>query len=235
MTKMTKEELFYYKLKHDTLWYIENFLKIRNKSAQIIPFKLNNAQKIVMKQFKKDTEEGRPKRYIVLKARQMGLSTLFEALIFHDTSTNENKNALIIAHEESASQNLFQMSKLYYENLPDIIRPMKKYSNGKILSFENPETEEGKKAENPGLRSKISIATAGAGEVGRSATIHSLHVSELAFFPDPKTTMLGLMQAVPDEPNTLVVLESTANGVGDTSMKCGKPLLGETVSLFPYF
>jgi len=212
---MNKEELFFYKLKHDRRWYIENFLQIRNKRAEIIPFKLNEAQKIVMDTVEKDDELGIPKRYIVLKARQMGLSTLFEGLIFHDTSTNENKNSLIIAHEEPASQNLFQMSKLYYENLPDLIRPMKKYSNGKILSFENPETDENKKQGNPGLRSKISIATAGTGEVGRSATIHNLHVSELAFFPDPKTTMLGLLQCVPDEPNTMIVLESTANGVGD--------------------
>lgn len=162
-----------------------------------------------------DNKAGIPKRYIVLKARQMGLSTLFEGLIFHDTATNDNKNSLIIAHEEPASQNLFSMSKLYYENLPDLIRPMKKYSNGKILSFENPESDEDKKQGNPGLRSKISIATAGTGEVGRSATYHNLHVSELAFFPDPKTTMLGLLQCVPDEANTMIVLESTANGVGD--------------------
>lgn len=212
---MTKEQLFYHKLRHDRQWYIENFLKIRDKTASIVPFKLNPAQQIVMDMIKEDDKQNRPKRYIVLKARQMGLSTLFEGLIFHDTANNENKNALIIAHEESASSNLFQMSKLYYENLPDLIRPMKKYSNGKILSFESPETDEKLKSANPGLRSKISIATAGAGEVGRSSTIHSLHVSELAFFPDPKTTMLGLLQAIPDQPNTLVVLESTANGVGD--------------------
>src|SRR6185312_17250646 len=37
----------------------------------------------------------------------------------------------------------------------------------------------------------------------------------VAFFPDAKTTMLGLLQSVPDQPNTMVVLESTANGVGD--------------------
>jgi hypothetical protein len=107
------------------------------------------------------------------------------------------------------------MSKLYYEYLPDLIRPMKKYANGKVLQFENPTTDETEKAKNPGLRSKISIATAGAGEVGRSSTVHNLHVSELAFFPDPKTTMLGLMQCVPDSPNTNVIIESTANGVGD--------------------
>lgn len=215
MAKLSKEQLFYKKLKDDFPWYAENFLKIRDKKANIVDFKLNKAQMIVYNEVLKLRAAGLPVRILLLKARQMGLSTWSEGFIFHDTSTNENKNALIIAHEESASANLFNMSKLYYEYLPDLIRPMKKYANGKVLQFENPDTNETEKAKNPGLRSKISIATAGAGEVGRSATIHNLHVSELAFFPDPKITMLGLMQCVPDAPNTNVIIESTANGVGD--------------------
>lgn len=190
-------------------------MKIRDKSATIVSFKLNKAQNIVMDIIEKDEEAKRPKRYIVLKARQMGLSTLFEGLIFHDTSTNENKNSLIIAHEEGASSNLFNMSKLYYDYIPDVIKPMKKYANGKVLSFENPTNDDEAKAKNPGLRSKIAIATAGSGEVGRSSTTHNLHASEVAFFPDAKVTMLGLLQSIPDQPNTLVVLESTANGIGD--------------------
>ena len=215
MNKMTKEELFYWKLKNDKTWYIESFLKIRNKQSMLVDFKLNHAQKIIMDLIKKCEEEGRLKRFIVLKARQMGLSTLFEALIFQDTAINPLKNSLIIAHEEPASVNLFNMSKLYYDELPEVIKPMKKYSNGKVLSFENPTIDDAEKQKNPGLRSKITIATAGAGEVGRSATIHNLHASEVAFFPDARKTMLGLLQSVPDEMNTLVVLESTANGVGD--------------------
>ena len=213
--KLNKEELFYWKLQNDPKWYIENFLWIRNKQSKLVRFKLNQAQQIVMDEIEKCEREGKLKRFIVLKARQMGLSTLFEGLIFQDTSNNTFKNSLIVAHEESASANLFNMSKLFYENLPDVIRPMKKYNNGKILSFENPENNEAEKAKNPGLRSKITIATAGSGEVGRSATIHNLHASEVAFFPDAKTTMLGLLQSIPDEMNTLVTLESTANGVGD--------------------
>jgi len=212
---LSKEELFYWKLVNDRKWYIENFLVIRDKKSRLIPFILNPAQKIVLEKINWCERNNKLKRFIVLKARQMGLSTLFEAIIFHDTANNPFKNSLIVAHEEPASQNLFNMSKLFYEELPDVIRPMKKYSNGKVLSFENPENDENKKQENPGLRSKITIATAGAGEVGRSSTIHNLHASEVAFYPDPKTTMLGLLQSVPDEMNTLVVLESTANGVGD--------------------
>lgn len=210
-----KRKVFFHRLKHDKRFYIEKFLKIRNKAAQIVPFKLNKAQKIVMDIIESDEREGKPKRYIVLKARQMGLSTLFEGLIFQDTSMNENKNSLIIAHEEQASSNLFGMSKLYYDYLPEPIKPMKKYANGKILSFENPTNDDAEKAKNPGLRSKIAIATAGSGEVGRSSTTHNLHASEVAFFPDARVTMLGLLQSIPDQPNTLAVLESTANGVGD--------------------
>lgn len=213
--KVTKEQLFFYKVKNNFKWYTESFLKIKDKTATIVDFKFNKAQNIVNDIMEADKAKGKPLRYIVLKARQMGLSTLFEAKIFHDTSTNENKNSLIIAHEEQASSNLFNMSKLYYENIPDVLKPLKKYANGKVLSFENPTNDDHEKAKNPGLRSKISIATAGSGEVGRSATYHNIHASEVAFFPDARTTMLGLLQAVPDQPNTMVVLESTANGVGD--------------------
>jgi len=193
-------------------------LKIRDKKSQLIPFKLNKAQKIVLDKIRECEEKNKLKRFIVLKARQMGLSTLFEGLIFHDTSTNSFKNSMIIAHEDKATQNLFAMSKLYLDEIPEVIRPMIKYSNEKALVFENPSNEIAEKNKNPGLRSKITVSTAGATKndaVGRSSTVHNLHASEVAFFPDARLTMLGLLQCVPDEMNTLVVLESTANGVGD--------------------
>lgn len=145
----------------------------------------------------------------------MGISTLTEGLIFQDTSTNEFVNSMIIAHEDKATQNLFNMSKLYYDELPSVIKPMKKYSNGKELTFENPTTDDVERMRNPGLRSKITVHTANTVEAGRSSTIHNLHASEVAFFPNARTTMLGLLQCVPDTPETMVILESTANGVGD--------------------
>jgi hypothetical protein len=48
VVKLTKEQLFYHKVKNDRVWYIENFLKIRNKKSQLVPFSLNHAQKIVV-------------------------------------------------------------------------------------------------------------------------------------------------------------------------------------------
>ena len=193
---------------------MKNFLKIRDKKSQLIPFKVNSAQLEFNRIIDEDTKNGKPHRYIILKARQLGMSTFTEGYIYHDTSTRPLVNSLIIAHEEKATVNLFNMSKLYYEECPLAIRPMKKYSNGKELSFENPTTDDAEKLENPGLRSKITIATAGTSDTARSGTYHNVHVSEIAFFPNPQNTMTALLQCVPDEPNTFVCMESTANGVG---------------------
>jgi hypothetical protein len=209
-----KMEALAYKIKHDTRFYIENFLKIRDKKSKLVPFKYNHAQEIFESIIDKNEKEGKPHRYIVLKARQLGISTYSTARMFKDTATRENVNTLIIAHEEKATQNLFNMNKLYYDELPAVLKPMTKYSNEKALVFENPTNDKIEKQKNPGLRSKFTLATAGTTETGRSGTFHNVHVSELAFFPNPEKTMTALLQCVPDEQNTLVVLESTANGVG---------------------
>lgn len=209
-----KRELFAYKIKNDTRFYIENFLKIRNKKAQLVPFKYNEAQEIFEKIINKTVAEGRLQRFIVLKARQLGISTYSTARMFKITATTENINTFIIAHEDKATLNLFNMNKIYYDELPAVLKPMKKKSTEKALVFENPTKDDTEKSENPGLRSKFMLATAGSDEAGRSGTYHNVHISELAFFPNPENTMTSLLQCVPDEMNTMVVLESTANGVG---------------------
>ena len=193
---------------------MENFLKIRDKQSRLVPFKANHAQQMFNNIIEENTKRGKPHRYIVLKARQLGISTFTESYIYHDTSTRENVNSLIIAHEEKATLNLFNMSRLFYESCPLAIRPMKKYSNGKELVFENPTSDDEEKLRNPGLRSRITIATAGTTDTARSGTYHNVHVSEIAFFPNPQNTMTALLQCVPDEPNTFVCMESTANGIG---------------------
>lgn len=209
-----KTQLFAWKLKNDRTWFMSNFLKIRNKKQKLVPFVFNDAQNKLNDIICEDKKNCKPLRYIILKARQLGMSTFTEGYIYHDTSTREYVNSLIIAHEEKATVNLFNMSKLFYEGCPLAIRPMKKYSNGKELVFENPTQDDAEKLANPGLRSKITIATAGTSDTARSGTYHNIHVSEIAFFPNPLNTMTALLQCVPDEPNTFVCMESTANGVG---------------------
>ena len=189
------------------------FLSIRTKKGQVVPLVLNPPQRKLYGVIREEAQAGRPIRLIILKARQMGFSTLTEALIFHRTATRENIHSLILAHREDATANLFQMSRLYYESLPDALRPMLKSSNAQELRFENPTRDPAEKRREPGLRSRIRCATAGGQGVGRSDTLQNVHMSEFAFWPgDKMATYGGIMQAVPDSPDTMVVVESTANG-----------------------
>lgn len=216
-----------YKVLQDTRLYIESFLKIRTKEGKIVPFKMNQAQ-IRLEQLVDELEKaGKPVRILVLKARQMGFSTLTEGMIYKKTATRKNVNSFIIAHTDDATTNLFNMSKLYHEENP--VRPMLKASNAKELLFENPSRNIREKAAKPGLKSRIKCATAGGKGVGRSETIQNLHASEVAFWPgDKKKTLIGLMQAVPSLPGTMVIIESTANGFDYFKELCDKAAAGES-------
>ena len=65
-----------------------------------------------------------------------------------------------------------------------------------------------------GLESGYEVGTAGTKDVGRSKTLQLFHGSEVAFWPNASTHFAGVVQAVPDLPDTEIILESTANGVG---------------------
>ena len=191
--------------------YIENFLKIRTKDARIVPLRMNEAQERLYGVIAKQWNAGKPVRIIILKARQMGFSTLVGALAFQQTVTNENRGALVVAHTDEATRTIFQMYRRYLENLPEPVRPMTRAYNGNEIIFDRP--SKGAATAERGLGSFIRCATAGGEGVGRSQTLQSVHLSELAFWPGDKADVLsGIMQAVPDAPRTMVVIESTANG-----------------------
>ena len=189
------------------------FLKIRTKAGEIIPFEWNAPQERLYSEIKQQVDAGLPVRLVVLKARQEGISTMTESLIFHRTATQFNTDSLIIAHQEDATANLFRMSKLFYEELPKPLKPMLKASNAQELLFENPTRRADDKQRRPGLRSRIRCVTAGGKGIGRSDTVRNLHASEVAFWGNKTEEIwLGVMQAVPSEPGTMVIVESTANG-----------------------
>ena len=211
--------------------YIEGALKIRSKSGQIVPFRLNRAQEKLYAVALRQQQAGKPVRIIILKARQLGFSTLTEGLIFHACATRENVNALIVTHWEDATANLFRMSKLFYDELSPPLRPMLKTSNAQELVFENPSKSLREKERRPGLRSRLRCATAGGKGIGRSDTLQCVHISEYAFWPEgaegKAATLQGILQAVPAMPGTMVVIESTANGYDDFKDRWDAAVAGE--------
>jgi len=130
-------------------------------------------------------------------------STLVESIIYSETSQVNNVNSLIIADEKDHASNLFEMSKLYHEQLTKnhpFLAPELKKSNEKKLEFAD-------------IHSQIIIATAENLEAAKSHTFQKVHLSECAYFRDFVTIMGDLNQTVPDLPNTFIICETTANGM----------------------
>lgn len=190
--------------------YIHAFLKIRTKDGSILPLILNPPQRRLYEAIREQWKQGKPIRILILKARQMGFSTLTAAIIFWMTVTACFVESLIVAHKDDATRNLFLMYKRFYDLLPEPLKPMQKASNAQELVFDRPAKSKGNAK---GLGSRIRCATAGGQGVGRSYTVKCLHLSEFAFWPgDKRETLTGLVQAVPDLPGTMIIIESTANG-----------------------
>lgn len=177
-------------------------LKIVTKDAKTLPLLLNTAQEYLHERIEDQLARTGMVRIIVLKGRQQGVSTYVAARYYWRAVTGVGKRFSILTHLQEATDNLFNMVKHYHDNMPAIIKPRVRSDNAKELSFEK-------------LKTKYGVATAGSRGTGRSATAQYMHGSEVAFWPNAEKHMAGIGQIVPNSPGTEVILESTANGIGN--------------------
>jgi len=178
--------------------YAEGALKIVTKQGKILPLTLNHSQHVVQKAVDTCEAEGRPIRILELKARQTGLSTDAEARIFHRCHLRANRRAIIMAHVEESAKSIFDMTRNFYENLPEGLQLPKKYFTKRMIQFAD---------------SGSSLRVAMANKMGgRGLTAQYLHMSECAFYTNLKTIIAAVQQAVPSDPDTMVIVESTPNG-----------------------
>jgi len=178
--------------------YAEGALKIVTKQGKVLPLKLNHSQGVVQKAIDEAEKAGRPIRILELKARQTGLSTDAEARIFHRCHLRENRRAIIMAHVEESAKSIFDMTRNFYENLPEGLQLPKKYFTKRMMQFAD---------------SGSSLRVAMANKMGgRGMTAQYLHMSECAFYTKLKQIIAAVQQSVPDDPDTMVIVESTPNG-----------------------
>jgi len=178
--------------------FVPKFLKIVDKGAKIRPLEWNIPQQRLNAVLKGLEKEGKPNWLIVLKSRREGVSTWTEAKIFERVLRLRNRNGIVIAHKAKAATAIFRMARRFYDLLP--YRPPLTYSNRTELVFATPH------------ESTMEIESAEDREAGRGSEYHFVHASEVAFYPDAERTMLSVLQTVPIGEQTMVVLESTANG-----------------------
>ena len=186
--------------------YLKAFIKIQNKAGELIPFTLNEPQERLRKKIIELEKAGKPVRILILKARQMGFSTFTSGWYTTNTVTNIGRKTAVVAHTEESTKEIFGKYRVMVNNLPEELRPQTSASNAQEIVFDT--------KENTGIGGRIRCMTAGGEGIGRGSTIHNLHISEYAFWKgDKKQVLTGLLQAVPNLPDTSVIIESTANGM----------------------
>lgn len=189
-------------LKYDFEYYSKRCLHIRTKSGEIHPFLLNRAQQHIHDKLEDQLDRQGYIRAIILKGRQQGCSTYIGGRFYWKVQFRKGVRAFILTHEQEATNNLFDMTDRYHELNNLAIKPSTGASNAKELHFDK-------------LDSGYKVGTAGTKGVGRSQTIQYFHGSEVAFWPHADTHAAGVMQAIPNEQGTEIILESTANGMGN--------------------
>jgi hypothetical protein len=180
----------------------ELFILTKERGVVRLGDVMNHAQRDFLARCERQLNERGRIRACVLKARQIGLSTIIEAILFTLSVLYENLNSLVVSHEKDSAEALLNMTRRYWETYLWADMHEEKYSGRTQLSWSD-------------TGSNLQIATAKNVQAGRSRTIHCLHASEVAFYDDPETLMTGLMQSVPENGLSAVFLESTANGVGN--------------------
>jgi hypothetical protein len=190
------------RLQSDLEYFTRFALRIRPKAGPLESFVFNPAQRRLHELLEKQKAEAGKVRAVVLKARQLGVSTYVAARLFHRTINNPGLRTIIIGHERRASSNLFQIVRRFYDLMPEETKPTTGTSNAEELIFDR-------------IDSGYLVSVASSEGTGRSATAQLLHASEAAFWDNLPAQFASLMQTVPDLPGTEVIIESTANGYND--------------------
>src|SRR5271169_947658 len=175
-------------------YLMEEWMKIRNKRGRLQALHVNATQR--------EYARTAAKRNIVLKARQLGITTYVAARFFLNCITRPGTLCVQVAHNPQSAEEIFRIVHRLLANLPDHVHKgalTTSHANVRQVVF-------------PHMDSSYRVETASE-NAGRGLTIHNLHCSEVSRWPgDAAATLAALRAAVP--PDGEIVLESTANGAG---------------------
>lgn len=184
----------------DELTYIQKTHWIRTKDTDATVKRL--VPRVAQQRFYRDVivkcrEEGRPIRGIVLKARQLGFSTLIQSWQYEQCDREPARNSLTISYDDPSTQEMLRKAKFVHGRMW-FPHPTKRDAEGVIEFSDN--------------QSQFIARTAGNFSAGRGDTFHHIHCSEIPMWPDPGETLTSALQCVPTAQNSSVFYESTAKG-----------------------
>ena len=187
-------------------WQSHN-LKIVDKKSTLSPLIHNDAQIKVHSAMELQQSHGLPVQLLIYKARQEGISTKIEADLFEMMNRHENWFACVASLDDDSTSKVFRMCDTFQREMPEDSKRPTVRASAKEIRYAPPHN------------SSILCQTAGKKVLGRGGTTKGVHATEVCFWANAKKQLVGLLQEVPDEPDTIQVLETTANGTGNEFSK----------------
>lgn len=215
------------KLNDDLEFFAEHApLVIKDDQGALVPFKLNIAQRYAHAKLEEQRKKRGWVRALVIKGRQMGMSTYINARFYHRATRTPGQSVFILSHEGKTTDKLFDMVRRFQDNIHPALRPNEGKSNTRQMTF-------------PGLSSDYSAGTAGNEQVGRGGTAQLFHGSEAAYWEHAYAIADGALNSIRLAAGTEVILESTSDGPkGLFYEMCMAALAGEGVYILifcPWF
>lgn len=201
---------------HDFEFWCATCVKIKDKlSGQDIPFCLNTPQRRVAALFEQQRTAGQPIRAIMLKARQWGGSTLTQMYMAWIQSVHcHNWHSLICAHVKDTAASIRGMYSKMLSSYPE------QYWEGDVAPKFSPFERSTNIREIAGRGCRVTVGSAENQEAVRGSDFAMAHLSETAFWSDsttrsPERFIRAVCGSIALVPYSLIVMESTANGVGN--------------------
>lgn len=206
--------------KGDFLYWLTNYCKIKSKHAELVKVKPTTVQTMFLDRIAAEERRAISDKtgdgilFAVLKARQLGISTISECIISHRVVFYGSITALIASDVDDHTINLYEMVIRVLENLPwwmvpRSTDPKKDYrARNSMVSFYDQDSmirfSSGKNMQGGRFQEK--------GSIGTGQTLHQVHISEYALWANAEQIYDSLIPAIPMSPKTFAVLESTAKG-----------------------
>lgn len=210
--------------KVDFRYWCTHYAKIKDKNMSLIRLQPTAVQEFFLEKVAKAEEDaifgktGDGILFMVLKARQLGISTISDIIISHRSFFYGNTTAYIAADVDERTPNLYEMIVRCYENSPWWLRPRSS----------NPDRDYRVKNKQLSWADQDSVIRFGSsanlqggdsgqekGSLGTGMTLPLVHLSELALWSNPYQIDDALMPSIPYGPRTFAIFESTAKGRGN--------------------
>jgi len=206
------DRLIQLRFKYDFEFYAVMNLHIQDRTTKkYIPLVLNEGQRTIVKQFEDQRLAGKPIRVLLVKSRQYGGSTVIQCYMFWlQDMWYENWHSCIVALNQTQSVHIRTMMKNLVRFLPEYHEPrnFERYEGQELIRWI------------PERGCTIQVGSSTKPDAIRSFTLSMIHMSEVGLWKDTKEakgddTAQSLYSTVSDVPGTLIVMESTAKGIGN--------------------